>query len=70
MKKAKRSDRDNAVLAKAEVDLAKAKEVCIHFDILESLGSLFYRNTTVRMRTCDNTFHRLLPLYSLCCRTF
>jgi hypothetical protein len=29
LKKTKRSDRDNAALAKAEADLAKAKEVCI-----------------------------------------
>jgi hypothetical protein len=38
MKKSKRSDRDNTILAKAEVDLAKAKEVRIHSDIHDSPG--------------------------------
>ena len=38
LKKAKRSDRDNAILAKAEVDLARAKEVRFPLDIHDSRG--------------------------------
>jgi hypothetical protein len=33
-KKTKRSDRDNTILAKAEMDLAKAKEVSVVFPYL------------------------------------
>lgn len=69
LKKTKRSDRDNTILAKAEVELAKAKEVRIYSNITRGPADS-YRNTTLLMRTCDNTCHRSLPQYSLCYRTF
>ena len=70
-KKMKRSDRENAALAKAEEELANAGDVRDMFRSAPELSlTNFFRLSNSLMIISERPFHLLFPLHSLSSHTF